>query len=498
MSDGRLRMGTKLGYGIGSIGEAAIYIAFNTWNFLFYNQVLGLSGTLAGLAVTISMVADAISDPIVGSLSDRLRGKLGRRHPFLYAAPIPLALTFFLLYAPPAGLSGIPLFLWFTLFATLHRQAMTLYAVPHLALGAELSNDYHERSVVMSYGTLFGVFGGAGVFFFGWTWFSKIQGGSTVRDGYAGLALGVGLVSAIAIFVSAYFTRDQIPRLTKNLAPPTAARGLGLGAMLSEIKSCMSNRNYRMLLLGLVALSASTGTRETVMSYTNLFFWELPEKQIRVFGLVTPPAYFVAFFATVWLHRRIDKRNTIVAALSLLGFSMLTPVTLRLLGLAPANGSTALLPFLLLFVSGFYLSLAMLMISALSALADIADEHELNTGRRQEGVFYAARTFFLKMSSGLGHVVAGVALDIIQFPTGAKPGEVSPDVVFKLGILDGPIAALPALISIVFYGAYRIDRNKHREIQRALEARRASALSPAAADSEAAPSTLIQPEHASS
>ena len=497
MSDGRLRMGTKLGYGVGSIGEIAIYIAFNTWNFLFYNQVLGLSGTLAGLAVTISLVIDAISDPIVGSISDRLRSKLGRRHPFLFAAPIPLAITFFLLYSPPAGLSGIPLFLWFTLFATLHRQAMTLYSVPHLALGAELSTDYHERSVVMSYGTLFGVFGGAGVFFFGWTWFSKIPGGSTVRDGYPGLALGVGLVSAIAIFLSAFLTRDQIPRLTKNLPPQAASQRHGLGELLGEIKSCMSNRNYRMLLIGLITLGASTGTRETVTSYASLFFWELPEKQIRVFGLVTPPAYFVAFFATVWLHRRIDKRNTIVAAVSLLGVCMLTPIALRLLGLAPANGSPALLPFLLTFVFGFYLSLAMLMISALSALADIADEHELLTGRRQEGVFYAARTFFLKMSSGLGHVVAGVALDLIQFPTGAKPGEVSADVVFKLGLLDGPIAAIPAFISIAFYGAYRIDRNKHIEIQRALETRRAS-LTPSATTSAAAPSTLIQPEHASS
>ena len=496
MSDGRLRMGTKLGYGVGSVGEIAIYIAFNTWNFLFYNQVLGLSGTLAGLAVTISLGLDAVSDPVIGSLSDRMRSKLGRRHPFLYLAPIPLALTFFLLYSPPAGLNGFPLFLWFTVFATLHRQAMTLYSVPHLALGAELSSDYHERSVVMSYGTLFGVFGGASVFFFGWTWFSKIPGGSTVRDGYPGLALGVGLVSAIAIFLSAHFTRDQIPRLTKNLPPRTTSQRPGLGDLLDEIKSCMSNRNYRMLLIGLVALSASTGTRETITSYASLFFWELPEKQIRVFGLVTPPAYFVAFFATVWLHRRIDKRNTTVAAVSLLGVSMITPVGLRLLGLAPANGSPGLLPMLLVFTFGFYLGLAMLMISALSALADIADEHELNTGRRQEGVFYAARTFFLKMSSGLGHVVAGVALDLIQFPSGAKPGEVAQEVVFRLGLLDGPIACVPAFISIAFYGAYRIDRTKHREIQRALEQRRAS-VAPAAAASAATPSNLIHPEHAS-
>jgi Na+/melibiose symporter-like transporter len=113
-----LSLRTKLAFGVGSIAEGAIYIAFNTWNFLFYNHVLGLSGTLCGLAVTISLLIDAVADPIVGSLSDRLRSRLGRRHPFLYATALPLAVTFYCLYLPPATLSGFSLFLWFTVFAT--------------------------------------------------------------------------------------------------------------------------------------------------------------------------------------------------------------------------------------------------------------------------------------------------------------------------------------------------------------------------------------------
>jgi Na+/melibiose symporter-like transporter len=111
------------------------------------------------------------------------------------------------------------------------------------------------------------------------------------------------------------------------------------------------------------------------------------------------------------------------------------------------------------------------MITVLSALADVADEHELNTGRRQEGVFYAARTFFSKLSTGLGHILAGLAIDIIQFPTHAKPGEVAHDVLVKLGLVQGPLAALPALVAIYFYRRYAIDRQRHIEIQRALAAR---------------------------
>lgn len=496
MSHERLRIGTKLSYGVGSIGEYAIYIAFNNWNLLFYNQVLGLSGTLAGLAVTISLIVDAVTDPIVGSISDRLRSKLGRRHPFLYAAPIPLAVSFYLLYSPPASLTGVSLFLWFTVFAIFNRVAMTFYSVPHLALGSELSTDYHERSVVMSYGTVFGVVGGAGVAVLGWDWFSKVPGGTTVRDGYPVMALWAGLISALAIFVSAYFTRDQIPRISKNL-PPLGTERHGISELWAEIKGCMSNRNYRMLLLGLVALSASIGTRETLTSYSSLFFWELPAQKIKLFGLVSPLAYFLAFFVTVSLHRRIDKRNTIVFATSLLGLSMLTPVVLRLLGLGPVNGSPTLMPYLLFFVFTFYLAVAMLMISALSALGDVADEHELNTGLRQEGVFFAARTFFAKMSNSFGHVIGGAAIDLIHFPVGAKPGEVAHDVVSKLGWVDGPIAALPAFISIAFYGAYRINRERHSEIQRQLAVRRASAVPPVPT-AESAPAALIQPDPARS
>jgi Na+/melibiose symporter-like transporter len=467
-SSERLRVSTKLGFGIGGIAEGAILIAFNAWNFLFYNQVLGLSGTLAGIAVTISLVLDGICEPVVGSLSDRWRSKLGRRHPFLYAAPIPLAISFFLLYSPPTGLSGIPLFLWFTLFATLHRQALTLYQVPHLALGAELSTDYHQRSIVMSYAALFGVVGGAGTYFYGWTWFSHNAGGSTARANYVGLAAGIALISALAIFLSAWFTRDQVARLAQPAAntPRFTVKQLSI-----EIVDCLSNTNYKNLLLGLFALSGTIGILETLQTYVSLFFWQFGEKSIRLFGLASPPAFLIAFFLTVRLHRKYDKRKTLLGALCVTGLVVATPISLRLLGLFPSTPQ-GVFPFLMLATFTYYLASAILMITVLSALADVADEHELNTGRRQEGVFYAARTFFAKLSTGIGHILAGFAIDIIQFPTHAKPGEVAADVIAKLGFVQGPFAALFTLGAVYFYSKYAIDRNRHIEIQRVLAERR--------------------------
>jgi glycoside/pentoside/hexuronide:cation symporter, GPH family len=465
----RLRMRTKLAFGVGSAAEQSVNVTFNAFNFLFYNNVLGLSGTLCGLAVTIALVLDAIGDPLIGSLSDRWRSRYGRRHPFMYAAPIPLGIAFYCIYVPPEGLAGIPLFLWFTAFAVLQRQAMTLYHVPHLALGAELTTDYRERTVVMSYNSIFAMVGGASAFFFGWTWFIRIDGGSTVRSGYPGLAAGVAVFAAVAILASALYTRDQVPRLAR--APAVQTR-FSLRELFAEMKSCLGNRNYRALLFGMVLFSASLGTRETLNSYVSLFFWELPESQIRIFGLATPPAFVLAFVATVRLHGRFDKRNTLVGAVLVTVLAASLPVCLRFVGLFPDNRSPALVPVLFGFVFVFYSGIAALMISLLSALADVADEHELATGRRQEGVFYAARTFFTKLTSALGHVLAGIAVDVIAFPQGGKPGEVAGTVLWKLGVIDGPLASLPSLLAVFFFARYQIDKRRHAEVQRALLARR--------------------------
>lgn len=464
----RLPMRTKLAFGVGSAAEAGASIALNTFNFLFYNQVMGVSGTLCGLAVTIALALDALADPIVGSLSDRHRSRWGRRHPFMFLAPLPMGLFFFLIYSPPSGLSELALFAWFTITTLLFRQAQTLYHVPHLALGAELTTDYRERSVIMAYTALFGVIGGSAAFFFGWTWFSSIKGGSGVRDGYPGLGLGIGVAVAVIIFVSAWFTRDRIPYLRQNEVdhPPFTLR-----EMFGAIAACLKNDNYRALLLGLICISAMIGTRETLASHVSLYFWELPENKIRVFGLASPPAFIIAFITVARLHMRFDKRSAIVGAVVVMIIASATPFLLRAMHLAPDNGSPRLIPLLFFFVFLYYGGIAMLVISVLSALADITDEHELITGRRQEGVFFAARTFFSQVTTGLGHVVAGVAIDLIGFPAGAKVGQVSEQVVFRLGLLDGPITTIPALAAVYFYGRYAIDRRRLAHIQSELRER---------------------------
>src|SRR5262249_53866074 len=117
----------------------------------YYNSLLGLDPVLAGAAMLIALIIDSITDPLIGALSDRWRSKWGRRHPFMYASILPLVVLFYLLFAPPRGLSQWELFGWLTTFGVLARVALTFYVVPHLAMGAELSRDYRERTGLVAW-----------------------------------------------------------------------------------------------------------------------------------------------------------------------------------------------------------------------------------------------------------------------------------------------------------------------------------------------------------
>jgi Na+/melibiose symporter-like transporter len=479
VSDDQLRTGTKFSYGIGSAAESAISMAFNSFNFLFYTSVLGLSGTLAGLAVTIALIFDAISDPLVGGISDRWRSPLGRRHPFLYAAPIPMGLFFIAIYSPPTGLEGLELFAWFTTFTVLLRTAQTLYHVPHLALGAEIATGYRERSVLMSWNTACSIVGTFGTYFLAWTWFGSLEGGTSEPQGYIAMAVAVGVFAMLVVFASAHFTRDQIGRISQV---PADVRGFGLRSLLGEIRECLRIGNFRALVYGIFFLSATLGLHETLTSHIGLFFFELPPEEIRFMIVGAPPGLVLASLFTPRLHARFGKRNGLIAGILGMTSAVSVPIALRLVGLFPENHDPALFPILVAFKGVSYCMSAVMVISIASTLADVTDEHELITGRRQEGVFFAARAFFGKLTSGLGHLLAGIGIDLIAFPTNARPGTIEPEVIYAFGVLAGPLTVLPGLISILFYLRYDIDEARHEEIRAALQRQGESAARTAPPD----------------
>jgi len=135
----------KLFFGVGQIAEGLKNRTFETFLFFYYVQVLGLSPGLAGLAMLIAVISDAVTDPLVGTLTDGHRSRMGRRHPFMYGAAIPLGLLFILMFNPPDSLGEQGLFAWLTVGSVLARTALSFYHVPHMALGAEGTRPYKPQ-----------------------------------------------------------------------------------------------------------------------------------------------------------------------------------------------------------------------------------------------------------------------------------------------------------------------------------------------------------------
>jgi GPH family glycoside/pentoside/hexuronide:cation symporter len=176
------------------------------------------------------------------------------------------------------------------------------------------------------------------------------------------------------------------------------------------------------------------------------------------------------------LADRLEKRTIILIGTATFTVFVALPVWLRLGGILPEGLSTTAITGILtasLLVATFGAGGSVTAFN--SAMADITDEHEVRTGRRQEGIYFGALAFAGKSSSGLGHGLAGVGLDLIAFPTSAVVGSVAPEVLFGLGVLYGPGLAVLAVIALACFWRYRLTREQYEVNRRALEARREGA-----------------------
>ncbi len=476
-----LSFATKSLYGIGQAAEGLKNGAFGIFLMFYYNQVLGLSGTLAGTAVGIALVFDAITDPLAGSLSDNWRSRLGRRHPFMYASAIPMALAFYLLFAPPVT-GELALFFWLLTFAVLTRGAMTLFHVPHIALGAELSNDFEERTTIVGFRQFLSTFGGLLVVIIGFGLFfastPEHPQGQFNLSAYAPFAGTLAALMAIAMLASAWGTRKEVPRLhqPKGVAEQLSWIGV-LERMFGETVDALRNRSFRWMFLGILVVFLMVGVDGALNLYMNTFFWELRSSDLTFFFIAGPIGVMIGATFTYRLNERFGKKAAVVWGTAWWSACQIVPVVLRIMDWFPENGTAALLWTLVAikFVQG--LGVVQALVTFGSMVADIADEQELKTGKRQEGIFFAASSFANKCTTGFGNIVAGIALDVISWPRGShiqNAADVPPETIVTLGLLYGPIVSGFAVVCVWCYGHYDLTRERHAEIRLALDRRRES------------------------
>ena len=429
-----------------------------------------------GAAISASLMLDGLIEPVVGSWSDRTTSKWGRRHPWMFVAPIPIALSFYAIFNPPDGLGSLGLAVWCGVMVTLLRQAMTFFHTPHLALGGELSPHYTERSKVMAYNSFFAWAGGSSMSYIALTFFfpksAEFHNGLLNPVPWPHFGLTMSLVVLAILFSSAWFTRDRIPYLPKP-APDTPK--FSAKEFFKDVAKALTNINYVWLLVGYFFLSMMIGLREGLRLYVYSFYWGISSSDLRLFIIGSFIGYLSAFLFAARLHGRFDKKATIICSALAYGVVPAIPIVLGQLGILRPD-TPGLLPILIAFAGVAYLSVSILSISVMSALADVADENELKHDVRQEGILYSTRALAAKFDQAIGGFLAASVITFIEFPAKAKPGHVPEETLFNLALWDGALAAVPGVFAAICYGRYRINRASYEATRAALAERRALRL----------------------
>ncbi|HUY26983.1 MAG TPA: MFS transporter [Candidatus Binataceae bacterium] len=457
----RLGFAIKTFYGLGSVAFGVETVALGSLLLLFFNQVVGLPAPWVGAAIMIALVFDAIFDPIIGQWSDHVRSRLGRRHPFMYASALPLAIAFYFLWNPPHGWNNSPMFAYLITLLVSVRLLVSLYEIPSSALAPELTLDYDERTSLLSYRFFFGMIGGTAMAMLAFQVFLRKDATHTLgvldRNGYERWGLVASIVMFTTILVSCAGTQGR--GLTLKSPPPT---GASWSAKAREIKNTLANRSFLALMIAGIISAIAGGLSSGLGLYITTYFWELSSKQISYlvgFGFVSA-LLGVSLAPTV--SKWMGKKRAMISLFAISLAASVIPIPLRLVGLMPPNHSFALLAALV--VDGIVRDTLGIMgfIIVSSMMADVVEDIAVHTGQRSEGLLFAANGLLQKCVSGVGTFVSGLLLAFVRFPQGAVQGHVDPMILRHLVLIYVPITAACSAIAIAVLGFYRIDRASHQ------------------------------------
>ncbi|WP_310498197.1 MFS transporter [Sandarakinorhabdus sp.] len=472
---------TRIAYGLGSVANGVRNHGLGYLLLLFYSQVIGLDARLVGLAITIGLVVDAFTDTGIGYWSDNLRSRWGRRHPLMYLAALPTGLVFFLIWNPPAGWSQMALF-WYVLALTIFvRFVSSLYEVPNAALAAELTDDYVERSSLISLQQYFAWSGGTlmAVLVFGFIFpafaTAQIPNGQFNREAYAFYGIIGSAVIFAAMMAATLGTHSQI----KYLRPAPPKRPMTPRRMFTEVFETLNNRAFLALFMVAAFGLLATGVSTTLTYFINSFFWGFTSEQTAMLAASVLVSAAIGGLVAPLASRIIGKRRGAfsIGMLAFVGAPL--PIMLRLTGVLPAE-SDGFVFWFVLSVQTFDLGLIIaFQILAASMLADLVEPAELKTGRRSEGLFAASTSFLGKLVQGFGVTIASFVLTFAGIKTGTDPSQVPADAIWRLGAYYVPTVLALWMAMMAALTFYKRERSDHEASLTALAAQRAV---PAAAE----------------
>ena len=455
----------KINYSIGAIPNGIKTDTFTFFLLFFYSNIIGLNPGLAGSAIFIALCVDAFTDPLMGTISDRTNSSFGRRHPYMFISFIPMSLGYIFLFAPRQDwdMSQNDLFVWMTIFTILTRIGMTLFDIPHRAFGGEVTKNYEERTLLMSWREMIAWVAGLSNAFLGYGIFfastPEYPQGQLNPDAWLPFAITGAIVMVITVLYSSFSTKNEVKALSKW------SGSISLGDILKELKIALGNKSFLIFFFGNLFLSLSWGLANTLTLFVNTYFWEFEATQIKYFLPIYLVATLFAFYLTPRLVDLYDKRLIVLVCIGAVGVLSPAAFIMYNLGLTPEKGSLQLV----FFISSFLLFLITFNITGImvrdSMVGDIADEVELQSGKRQEGILFATVGFMQKLNAGLGSFFAGQVLNIINFDRSNHTAEQA----YSLAFVQGPVTTLLMIVPLIIFYKYSLSTKKHKEIMKALE-----------------------------
>ncbi len=414
-SEDKIKFTQLAAYGAGGIIPIALFNIAGILVGLMGNISLGLSAFWLGAILIVPRLWDALSDPVIGHLSDNTRTRWGRRRPYLLLGGIAVAICFVIIWWIPKGdlvrtwFSSESGFQWFQLgyillSLLLFFTAVNVFEIPHGALGMEMTTDYHERTRLFSAKSFVGnLFAMSTPWLFALASMKIFKGaGGNEADGMRYVSL---LIAAIIIPLSFWwFFKLREPgfkKVSKQEKTP----------FWKDMKRTASNRNFIMLTLTVFTLAMGFNFVQLLGSYIPIFYVFGGDKVagatlLGINGTVWAITGLLAVFPLNWISPKLGKRSTLTIAILLMVAAQLSKIVCY----------NPHLPYLII-IPTVLLSAGMLFFFTLgsSMVGDICDEDELKTGNRSEGSYYSVFWWFIKMGTALASFVGGILIVVTMF-----------------------------------------------------------------------------------
>ncbi len=455
---------TKFFYGIGDWGTSAATAARNLFWLFFLVSVVGLEATFAGTVILIGRIWDSINDPLIGTISDRISTRWGRRRPFLLFGAVPFGITFFLLFYVPPIESQIWLSIYYVLMFLLFDTLYTIVNVPYAALTPELTKDYDERSSLagwrMAIAILASMIAGATFRLLA----EDVIATQLAHDMPVQEAIQIGYAITAGIWA---FTLTISPLiLFLNIEePPESVPVSGPVNLWKTIKEVFSNRPFR---LAAIIYLLSFTTADIVVSVFVWFLVYYIGAQRGFDSIIVALVLGVAFLTmplTVRLMRRYDKRTAYMGTMAIYA------VVLLIMSQIPRGGQTYVM--VAAFFAGFGHGAANVIPWAM--VADVVDVDELATGQRREGIYTGYLVFLRKLATALALFIVTQILAYSGFigsNTGGLVTVEQPETALNaLRVLVGIVPFFMLSVSILVAWRYPLSRTAHAQVIEQLAAR---------------------------